>query len=97
MNMKKVNIANTDLSVSRINFGGNVFGWTLNEKESFDILDAFVAAGFNFIDTADTYSWWVSRWRTSETILENDESRNNRDRLVIATKVVQNKRTSKRY
>ena len=42
MNMKKVNIANTDLSVSRINFGGNVLGWTLNEKESFEIGRAHV-------------------------------------------------------
>ena len=89
MNMKKVNIANTDLSVSRINFGGNVLGWTLNEKESFDILDAFVAAGFNFIDTADTYSWWVNGvGGQSETILGKwMKARNNRDSLVIATKV----------
>ena len=89
MNMKKVNLANTDLKVSRINFGGNVFGWTLNEKESFDILDAFVAAGFNFIDTADTYSWWVNGvGGQSETILGKwMKARNNRDSLVIATKV----------
>ena len=87
--MKKVNIANTNLKVSRINFGGNVFGWTLNEKESFDILDAFVAAGFNFIDTADTYSWWVNGvGGQSETILGKwMKARNNRDQLVIATKV----------
>ncbi len=87
--MKKVNITNTDLKVSRINFGGNVLGWTLNEKESFDILDAFVAAGFNFIDTADTYSWWVNGvGGQSETILGKwMKARNNRDRLVIATKV----------
>ncbi|HZJ79671.1 MAG TPA: aldo/keto reductase [Dysgonamonadaceae bacterium] len=87
--MKKVNIANTDLKVSRINFGGNVLGWTLNEKESFDILDAFVAAGFNFIDTADTYSWWVNGvGGQSETILGKwMKERNNRDHLVIATKV----------
>ena len=88
MNMKKVNLANTDLKVSRINFGGNVLGWTLNEKESFDILDAFVAAGFNFIDTADTYSWWVNGvGGQSETILGKwMKARNNRDSLVIATK-----------
>ena len=87
--MKKVNIANTDLNVSRINFGGNVLGWTLNEKESFKILDAFVAAGFNFIDTADTYSWWVNgAGGQSETILGKwMKARNNRDQLVIATKV----------
>ena len=87
--MRKVNLTNTDLKVSRINFGGNVLGWTLNEKESFDILDAFVAAGFNFIDTADTYSWWVNGvGGQSETILGKwMKARNNRDRLVIATKV----------
>ena len=87
--MKKINIANTDLNVSRINFGGNVLGWTLNEKKSFDILDAFVAAGFNFIDTADTYSWWVNGiGGQSEIILGKwMKARNNRDQLVIATKV----------
>ena len=87
--MKKVKLTNTDLKVSRINFGGNVLGWTLNEKESFDILDAFVAAGFNFIDTADTYSWWVNGvGGQSETILGKwIKKRNNRDSLVIATKV----------
>ena len=89
MNMKKVNIANTDLKVSRINFGGNVLGWTLSESESFEILDAFVAAGFNFIDTADTYSWWAHGvGGQSETILGKwMKARDNRDRLVIATKV----------
>jgi len=53
-----VSISHTDLKVGRINLGGNVFGWTLDEKESFQILDAFVEAGFNFLDTADTYPWW---------------------------------------
>ena len=87
--MKKVNVNNTDLDVSQINFGGNVLGWTLNEKESFEILDAFVDAGFNFIDTADTYSWWVNGvGGQSETILGKwMKARNNRDQLVIATKV----------
>ncbi len=87
--MKKVNIINTDLDVSRINLGGNVFGWTSNEKQSFEILDSFVDAGFNFIDTADTYSWWINGvGGQSETILgEWMKSRNNRESLVIATKV----------
>ncbi|MDD2474434.1 MAG: aldo/keto reductase [Dysgonamonadaceae bacterium] len=87
--MNKISLENTDLKVSRINFGGNVLGWTLNEKESFDILDAFVEAGFNFIDTADTYSWWVNGiGGQSETILGRwMNARNNRDSLVIATKV----------
>ncbi|WP_273273564.1 aldo/keto reductase [Maribacter polysiphoniae] len=87
--MEKVTIGNTDLEVSRINFGGNVFGWTLDEKQSFEILDAFVEAGFNFIDTADTYSWWVNGvGGQSETIIGKwMKARNNRDKLVIATKV----------
>ncbi len=87
--MKKVKITNTNLEISRINFGGNVLGWTLNEKESFDILDAFVEAGFNFIDTADTYSWWANGvGGQSETILGKwMKARNNREDLIIATKV----------
>ena len=87
--MNKVKIQNTDLEVSRINFGGNVLGWTLNEKESFKILDAFTNGGFNFIDTADTYSWWLNgTGGQSETILGKwMASRGKRDKLVIATKV----------
>lgn len=87
--MRKISIGITNLKITRINFGGNVLGWTLNEKESFDILDAFVAAGFNFIDTADTYSWWVNGvGGQSETILGKwMKARNNRDSLTIATKV----------
>ena len=54
--MKYIKIANTDLEVAPINLGGNVFGWTLDEKQSFGILDAFADAGFNFIDTANIYS-----------------------------------------
>ena len=87
--MKKVIIKNTDLEIAPINFGGNIFGWTLNEKESFEILDAFVAGGFNFLDTADTYSWWVNGvGGQSETIIGKwMKERANRDQIVIATKV----------
>ncbi len=87
--MQKVRIGKTELEVSRINLGGNVFGWTLDETRSFEILDAFTGAGFNFIDTADTYSWWVNgKGGQSETILGNwIKSRANREKLVIATKV----------
>lgn len=87
--MSKTKINNTDLEISRINFGGNVFGWTLDEKQSFDILDAFAGAGFNFIDTADTYSWWVNgNGGQSETIIGNWlKARGNRNEMVIATKV----------
>ncbi|WP_404985813.1 aldo/keto reductase [Chryseobacterium sp. M5] len=87
--MEKIKIKNTDLLIAPINFGGNVFGWTLDEKKSFDILDQFTARGFNFIDTADTYSWWVNgKGGQSEEIIGNwMKQRNNRNDLVIATKV----------
>jgi aryl-alcohol dehydrogenase-like predicted oxidoreductase len=57
--MEKRKLGRSDLLVSPLTLGGNVFGWTLDEKKSFEILDAFVDAGMNFIDTADTYSTWV--------------------------------------
>lgn len=87
--MNKRTIKNTDLHVAPVNFGGNVFGWTLNEKESFDILDRFTGEGFNFIDTADTYSWWVNGkgGQSEEIIGQWMKSRANRNDLVIATKV----------
>lgn len=87
--MEKRTIKNTNLSVAPINFGGNVFGWTLDEKQSFDILDQFTQEGFNFIDTADTYSWWVNGkgGQSEEIIGKWMKSRGNRNELVIATKV----------
>lgn len=87
--MEKIKIKNTDLLIAPINFGGNVFGWTLDEKKSFDILDQFTAGGFNFIDTADTYSWWVNGkgGQSEEIIGKWTRARNNRNDLVIATKV----------
>ncbi len=86
---KKIKISTTDLEVSRINLGGNVFGWTLDEQKSFEILDAFANTGFNFIDTADTYPWWVNgTGGLSETIIGKWlKARGNRKDLVIATKV----------
>ncbi|WP_454045709.1 aldo/keto reductase [Chryseobacterium sp. Marseille-Q8038] len=87
--MEKRNIKNTDLTIAPINFGGNVFGWTLDEKQSFDILDRFTEAGFNFIDTADTYSWWVNGkgGQSEEIIGKWMKSRSNRNDIVLATKV----------
>lgn len=87
--MQKHRIAHTDLEVGRINLGGNVFGWTLDQQGSFDVLDAFVGAGFNFIDTADTYPWWANgTGGTSESLIGQwMKARGNRDQLVIATKV----------
>ncbi|ETZ20356.1 aldo/keto reductase [Pedobacter sp. V48] len=88
--MKKRKLGNSDLFVYPIAFGGNVFGWTADEKKSFEILDGFTDAGFNFIDTADVYSAWVpgNTGGESETIVGNWMSqRNNRDKIVLATKV----------
>lgn len=87
--MEKRTISHTDITVAPINFGGNVFGWTLDEKQSFHILDRFADAGFNFIDTADTYSWWVNGkgGQSEEIIGKWMKSRSNRNDMVIATKV----------
>ncbi|MCC2590843.1 aldo/keto reductase [Chryseobacterium sp. MFBS3-17] len=88
--MKKVTLGNTSLQVAPFNLGGNVFGWTLNEEQSFEILDAYLAAGFNFIDTADMYSYWIDGGAggQSETIIGKwMKSRGNRDQVIIATKV----------
>jgi len=87
--MKKVNIKNTDLEIAPINFGGNVFGWTLDEKESFNILNKFTEGGFNFIDTADTYSWWVNGkgGQSEEIIGKWMKEKKNRQHIVLATKV----------
>ncbi|WP_053970215.1 aldo/keto reductase [Mangrovimonas sp. ST2L15] len=103
--MKKIKIGQTDLQVAPINLGGNVFGWTLNEKESFHILDAFVDQGFNFIDTADMYSYWVDGkgGGQSETILGKwMKERKNREQVIMATKVggetgIHPKDTSKKH
>lgn len=83
-------IGNSDLDVFPLSLGGNVFGWTAGESESFAVLDAFVAAGGDFIDTADGYSAWVpgNSGGESESIIGRwMASRGNRDGLVIATKV----------
>lgn len=87
--MEKRKIKNTDLEIAPINFGGNVFGWTLDEKQSFAILDQFTEGGFNFIDTADTYAWWVNGvGGQSEAIIGKWlKERKNRHEMVIATKV----------
>lgn len=87
--MKKIKIGQTDLEVASFNLGGNVFGWTLDENKSFEILDAYVEAGFNFIDTADMYSHWVDGGAggQSETIIGKwMKARGNRDQVIIATK-----------
>ncbi|TGV95386.1 aldo/keto reductase, partial [Mesorhizobium sp. M2E.F.Ca.ET.154.01.1.1] len=57
--MQKRRLGRTDLSIASLVLGGNVFGWTADEKTSFDLLDRFAEAGFNAIDTADAYSRWA--------------------------------------
>lgn len=87
--MNKRKLGNSDLLIHPLAFGGNVFGWTINEKTSFELLDAFIAAGFNFVDTADVYSRWASGvGGESETIIGNwMKKRGNRKEMIIATKV----------
>ncbi|HEY9364837.1 MAG TPA: aldo/keto reductase [Chitinophagaceae bacterium] len=88
--MEKRQLGKSGLYVAPLTFGGNVFGWTINEKTSFELLDAFVAAGFNLVDTADVYSRWATgnNGGESETIIGNwMKQRGNRNRVIIATKV----------
>ena len=88
--MQQRRLGRTGLSIAPLVFGGNVFGWTADKKTSFDLLDRFVDAGFNAVDTADAYSRWVSgnEGGESETIIgEWMKSRKNRDKIVIITKV----------
>jgi len=83
-------LGKSDLTVGPLCFGGNVFGWTLDEAASFKLLDAFVAEGFNFIDTADIYSKWApgNKGGESETIIGKwMRQKGNRDKVIIATKV----------
>jgi len=71
-------------------FGGNVFGWTINEAQSFRMLDAWLTGGFNMVDTADVYSTWGpgNRGGESETIIGKwMKQRGNRGRVIVATKV----------
>lgn len=87
--MKKRQMGNTDLQVAPLVLGTNVFGWTINEASSFDILDAFTDAGCNMVDTADVYSTWApgNKGGESETIIGNwIKKRNNRSDVLIATK-----------
>jgi aryl-alcohol dehydrogenase-like predicted oxidoreductase len=80
----------TGLDVHPLCLGGNVFGWTADEAQSFAVLDAYAAAGGNFVDTADSYSAWVpgNTGGDSEALLGRwMASRGNRDAMVIATKV----------
>ena len=57
--MEKRELGASGIKVAPFCFGGNVFGWTADQQTSFDLLDAFVDSGFDFVDTADVYSTWV--------------------------------------
>ncbi|NYH23169.1 aldo/keto reductase [Paraburkholderia bryophila] len=88
--MQKRKIGRSELQVAPLMFGGNVFGWTADESTSFSILDAFVDAGLDFIDTADVYSAWVpgNQGGESETIIGKwFRQSGKRDQIVLATKV----------
>jgi len=83
-------IGTTDLDVLPLNLGGNVFGWTADERASFAVLDAFVEDGGSFVDTADVYSEWGDGHEGGEseaTIGRWMAARGNRAEVVIATKV----------
>ncbi|KOG42403.1 aldo/keto reductase [Streptomyces resistomycificus] len=85
-------LGTSDLEVFPLSLGGNVFGWTTDEAASFAVLDAYTAAGGNFIDTADSYSAWVdgNQGGESETLIGKwAKARGNRADVVIATKVSQ--------
>lgn len=88
--MEKRKLGTTNLHVYPVTFGGNVFGWTIDEKKSFELLDAFTGKGFNFIDTADAYSRWAdgNEGGESEIVIGNWLKQcKNRDSVIIATKV----------
>ncbi|MFD9900210.1 aldo/keto reductase [Mesorhizobium sp. NPDC059025] len=83
-------LGRTDLEIAPLVLGGNVFGWTVDEKTSFNLLDRFVDGGLNTIDTANVYSRWVpgNKGGESETIIGKwMKARGNREKVVVITKV----------
>lgn len=85
-----IKLPSTNLQVSNLCFGGNVFGWTADESQSFELLNYFTEHGGNFIDSADVYSSWKegNQGGESETIIGNWLKQNGkRDQVVVATKV----------
>ena len=87
--MKKRTLGRSGLEIAPLVFGGNVFGWTVDEKGSFTILDAFLDAGFDCVDTADVYSKWAAgnKGGESETIIGKwFKARGNRAKVILATK-----------
>src|SRR5580704_366116 len=87
--MQRLKLGRSGLEIAPIVFGGNVFGWTADEATSFTLLDAFMAGGFNCIDTADVYSRWAPGHKggESEIVMGNWlKRRGKRDDVIIATK-----------
>lgn len=88
--MEKRKLGNTDLYTAPVVLGGNVFGWTIDEKQSFEVLDEYIGLGFNAVDTADVYSRWArgNEGGESETIIGKwMKERGNRDKILLITKV----------
>lgn len=88
--MQLKQLGTSSIKISPFVLGSNVFGWTINEQKSFEVLDAFAASACNIIDTADVYSRWVPGHKggESEIIIGNwFKKRNNRKDIIIATKV----------
>jgi len=88
--VEKRKLGSTGFTVAPLALGGNVFGWTADEAMSFKLLDAFVGAGFNLIDTADSYSRWASGHQggESETVIGRwIARRGHHDDVIVATKV----------
>lgn len=88
MTTNRRTLGRSGIEISPFAFGGNVFGWTADEKTSFALLDHFTANGFNLVDTADTYSTWTGQPGISETVIGKWlKQSGKRDSVVIATKV----------
>ena len=88
--MQKRRLGKSAIEIAPLMFGGNVLGWTADEAMSFRLLDAFLAAGFNSVDTADVYSRWAPGHKggESEAVLGRWlKARGRRDKVVVATKV----------
>src|SRR5690606_40015976 len=88
--MNKRSLGKTGLQIAPMVFGGNVFGWTVDQQKAFTLPDRFVDAGLNAIDTADSYSTWVpgNHGGESEAIIGQWlRDRGQRDKVVVITKV----------
>lgn len=95
--MEKRALGRSGIKVAPLCLGGNVFGWTADEAMSFKLLDAFLAAGFDFVDTADGYSNWAPGHQggESETVIGKwMKARGNRGRVIVATKLGMWKKTA---